>query len=983
MAKKSNVVKELRDFGNVSTAPRHFDQIRGYDKLEADLLRHLRRANRKSLVLVGESGVGKSSVLEALFRDLVRKKNGDWIILETSTAQILSGTRYIGEWETRLTNLAGLATVDNRVIVYFTDVQNLHGAGRSANDNGNMADALSPYLERGEVIVVGECTSEAFRKGVESVPSIHKHITAFNLHPTSGEETNQLVRYAFDDLNRAFEEETGSELLLPEVTLNSIEQYSGIYFPGTAQPGAAIQLLQQIVEKRRDQIDEESAKLTSGTKTKIEVTTSPRSLGQKDIIAALHLLSGLPLDLLDDTVPLSLKKVREYFDARVIGQDEAVSKVVDVVTMIKAGLADPGKPVSVMLFAGPTGVGKTELAKALAEFLFGSPERMIRCDMSEYKDFNAFEKLIGRPGVSGKDDAAPSLATRVRQKPFSVVLLDEVEKAHTNVFDVLLQAFDDGRLSDSGGNTTNLTQTIIILTSNLGSDLAAPQPLGFDQKGFDRGEAVQKALRSFFRPEFLNRLDHVVRFRSLERDHMRTLARRELGRALLRGGLIRRELRVDADPSVIDLLVKHGYSELYGARPLRRAVEEHAVLPVARRVVGLGDSGRGSLLHLVVKNGRVNVVAVEDRQTRAAERITRGIEVVDPVGGKKSRVSAVEVKRELEDLAVLLFKLQEKCEASQLDQRKTELLERSVAIDFWDDTKAARETLGEIYRIERLSEAVMKTLQRHDRLAQKFEAVRKAADVDALRQLILDLHAVEHFAELVRYGLECGDREDRRDAFVVVRLVDDSAESDLVARLAGSYLQWAQRKGYGVRIVHEEAVAGSSKLTRETVVEITGPAVYGVLRAEQGQHEFVFGKTARLARRNRFVSVRVLGTPAAELEGVNMQVRTKAARGKALVADRIRSRVSASDRVSGKSVAIISPLPTDQAEEAAEDLLAAEIERSFDPAVDAGRVVRKYQMTPSASIKDGRAPKISINARDFWRGEIDELLRAGIKDRMS
>ncbi len=979
MAKKSNILKELRDFGNVSTAPRHFDEVRGYDKLQGDLLRHLKRANRKSFVLVGDSGVGKSSVLEALFRDLVRKKNGDWIILETSTAQMLSGTRYIGEWETRLTNLAELATVDKKVIIYFTDVQNLHGAGRSANDNGNMADALSPYLERGEVIVVGECTAEAFRKGVESVPSIHKHITAFNLHPTSGEETNRLVRYAFADLNRAFEAETGSALLLPDVTLSSIEQYSGIYFPGTAQPGAAIQLLQQIVEKRRDEFDEAQ----SQPKSKAKISTSSLSLGQKDIIIALHRLSGLPLDLLDDSVPLSLKAVREYFDARVIGQDEAVSKVIDVVTMIKAGLADPGKPVSVMLFAGPTGVGKTELAKALAEFLFGSPDRMIRCDMSEYKDFNAFEKLIGRPGANGKDDAAPSLATRVRQKPFSVVLLDEVEKAHTNVFDVLLQAFDDGRLSDSGGNTSNLTQTIIILTSNLGSDLATPQPLGFDRKGFDRGEAVQKALRGFFRPEFLNRLDHVVRFRSLERDHMRTLARRELGRALLRGGLIRRELRVDVDPSVIDLLVKHGYSELYGARPLRRAVEEHAVLPVARRIVGLGDKGRGSLLRLVVKNGGVSVVVVEDRQTRVAERITRGIEVVDPVGGTKKRVSAAEVKRELEDLAVLLFKLQEKCEASQLDQRKTELLERSVAIDFWDDTKAARETLGEIYRIERLSEAVMKTLQRHDRLAQKFEAVRKAGDVDALRHLILDLHAVEHFAELVRYGLECGDREDRRDAFVVVRLVDDSAESDLVAKLASSYLQWAQRKGYGVRVVHEEAVTGSAKLTREAVIEITGPAVYGVLRAEEGQHEFVFGKTARLARRNRFVSVRVLGTPAAELEVVNMQVRAKAARGKAVVADRIRARVSANDRVSGKSVAIISPLPADQAEEAAEDLLAAEIERSFDTDADAGLIVRKYQMTPSASIKDVRAPKIAVNARDFWRGEIDELLRAGIKWRMA
>ena len=982
MGKKSDRNKKLRGFGKVSTKPRHFVPVRGYENLVGDLWRHLKRGHAKSFVLVGESGVGKSSVLKALFRGLVDKDGGGWTVVETSTSQVLRGTRYLGEWETRLTNLAELAEADEKVLLYVTDVQNLHGAGRGSNDNGNMADALAPYLERGKVILVGECTPEAFRKGIENVPSIHNSLTAFNLLPTRGEDTVELVRYAFDDLRKQVEEETARTLELPEVTLAAIEQFGGIYFPGTAQPGASIQLLQQIVEKRRDELDRESDSEPSPL-----ASSAPIELDHRDIISALHRLSGLPMDLLDDSIPLSEKAVREFFDARVIGQDEAVAKVIDVVTLIKAGLADPGKPVSVMLFAGPTGVGKTELAKALAEFLFGSQDRMIRCDMSEYKDFNSFEKLIGRPGSGDKGSSgSPSLATRVRQKPFSVVLLDEIEKSHPNVFDVLLQAFDDGRLSDPGGNTTNLTQTIIIMTSNLGSDLAAPQPLGFDRKGADQSETVQKALREFFRPEFLNRLDHVVRFRALQRDHMRTLARRELGRALLRGGLLRRELRVDPDPAVIDLLVKKGYSELYGARPLRRAVEEYGVLPVAHRIVRLGDKGRGALLRLLVKNGKVVVVAVEDRQTRAAERITRGVEVVDPVDGAKKKVSAAAVRRELDQLAESLLKLQEECIVARLDERKSELLERSGAIDFWDEPRAARDTLSEIYRIERLMEAVTKTLERHDGLARKFDIVKRAADAKALSQLVLDLRAVEHFAELVRYGLKCGDREDRRDALVAIRLVDDNAEADLVAKLAGSYLQWAQRKGYGVRVIHEEAVAGSgvgskSKLTREVVLEIAGPAVYGVLRAEEGSHEFVFGKTARLPRRNRFVSVRVLGTPAAEPEAVDMRVRAKASRGAANVADRIRARVAADDRVSGKSVAIVSPLPVDQAEEAAEELLAAEIERATAQGSEAESVVRKYELTPTLTIRDRREPKINIKPREFWRGEIDELLRAGIGQR--
>ncbi|MCL4157933.1 UNVERIFIED_CONTAM: hypothetical protein GTU68_009451, partial [Idotea baltica] len=317
-------------------------------------------------------------------------------------------------------------------------------------------------------------------------------------------------------------------------------------------------LLRKIVELRISDLKD----IDSGGSFAIE---------QGDIVRALHRISGLPLHLLDDNIPLDLKETRQFFESRVVGQNEALKTVVDLITLIKAGLTDPGKPTGIMMFAGPTGVGKTELAKALAEFLFGSADRMIRCDMSEYKEYNSFEKFVGR---SDREADPSSLVSQVRRQPFSIILLDEVEKANSNIFDILLQAFDDGRLTDPSGNTTDLTQTIIIMTSNLGSDLSRPKPVGFDSDAPDSSELVWKALQQFFRPEFLNRIDHIIRFQPLQRDHIRTLAKRELGKALLRNGLIRRELRVSVEPAVHDLLALRGYDEKFGARPLRRQVEK-------------------------------------------------------------------------------------------------------------------------------------------------------------------------------------------------------------------------------------------------------------------------------------------------------------------------------------------------------------------------------------------------------------------------
>jgi len=948
----------LEGYGTVRTKVEEFPEIRGYEDRVTKLKSHFYKAERRSFVLLGKSGAGKTAVLHSLFRELVQD---GWRILETSSSEMTRGAVYVGEWETRLINLMEVGAASKRVILYVTDLHNLKGTGTSRKSDANMADAITRFLERGDVVVIGECTPDAYRRGVDPHPGLKRTLTPFQLEPAKPEDVRKLIHHAFEAMQTRTMEEMGCHLELSATTVSSLEQLGGIYFSGTVQPGASIDLLRNVVELRLEALK----------KTDSRGTTVP--LEQADIVAALHRISGLPLYLLDDNIPLDLKETRKFFESRVVGQDEALTTLIDLITLIKAGLSDPGKPSGILLFAGPTGVGKTEVAKALAEFLFGSADRMIRCDMSEYKDYHSYEKFIGR---SEKENDTGSLVSQVRRQPFSIILLDEVEKANPNIFDILLQALDDGRLTDPNGNTTDLTQTIIIMTSNLGSDLSRPMPVGFDREAPDSGELVEAALRQYFRPEFLNRIDHIIRFRPLQRAHIRTLAKRELGKALLRNGLMRRELRVSVEPAVHDLLALKGYDEKYGARPLRRQVEKLAVLPVAREIIGLSGKNRGSLIQLDVVDDTIKVTLLEDRQTRTAQKMINGISVVDPVDGSKSRVAVSQIAEDLAAFAATIASLRSQYEEEELDVRKTRLVEESSRADFWDDQDSARQTLGEIYRRERLSGAIREAERSHETLAGIGEHLSRQPEEGRLRKLALDLAAARNHANLVVYALKCREAEDRRDAFIAIRLVDESSTLDPVFQLAESYRQWAERKDYSFRIVHEEEV--SPNCLKEVVIELGGPAAFGIFKFEEGEHEFVEDRKDRTPGKNCFVSVRVLGiTPAKEK--FEPETKVSALNRPSRFGGKIRSSLASTDPESGRSIVIESTLKGEELIESGAGLLKAEIDSSkAAPDRESEGIIRRYVMSPVAEIKDRRVPSVSIQPRDFWRGELDELLQAGV-----
>lgn len=583
-------------------------------------------ARKAPTLLVGPSGVGKTTLLRRAVADLLEAdgwsthQNLDRVhhVWQLSGRRIIAGMSYLGQWEQRCVELLE-ETYGKRVVLWIEDLPAWGRIGESRDSDRSLATFFRGPIARGELSVIASCTAEQYQQLQADAAALANAFTTIHVEPTDSATTLRMLIHEARAIELA-----GGCVFRPRI-YRSIYELSGSLDSGSAFPGKALELVRALAARHRRKstlfdallLDEgwPGAPGQPGAQTLSKPGLRARRvhIGTPELITMLSERTGMPELLLAPERPLDADEVAASFTTQIMGQAEAVAVVRDLVVRIKAGLCDPGRPYGVFLFTGPTGTGKTEMAKALAEYLFGDESRLLRYDMSEYNVPGAAARLIG-----DRFQPQGQLTSRVRAQPFCVVLLDEVEKADPSVLNLMLQLFDDGRLSDAAGELANFRHSVVIMTSNLGAGQGSP--VGF---GGGDGKAVlrdiARAVREFFPPELFNRIDRVVQFHPLDRSAAEAIARKELDRLLTRRGLRERNVFVHTTKAVLETVVREGFNDRDGARSLKRWLEDNiGSLLVETLTASRGATMRLLWLYVRQSDGRL---AVHDEALREAEPI--------------------------------------------------------------------------------------------------------------------------------------------------------------------------------------------------------------------------------------------------------------------------------------------------------------------------------------------------------------------------
>ena len=611
-------LSELSKFGtnlNKLAVEGRLDPVIGRKKEIDRVIQILSRRTKNNPVLIGEPGVGKSAVIEGLAQAIVRGNVpeilADKIVFSLDLAGMLAGARYRGDFEERLKNAINVIKQNGNVILFIDEIHTIVGAGSTGEGNMDAANILKPMLSRGELQTIGATTIDEYRKYIEKDAALERRFQPIMVDAPSTDETIEILK----GLRDKYESHHG--VSIPDDAIVSAVTLSDRYIMDRFLPDKAIDIIDEacsrvrldsynspfeakqkeaelnalIAQKneavRREDYDrakkfnEEIEKVNKELE-KIRATASKNSVNREklkitpdDVAKIVSNWTGVPVVKLTETEAQKLLDLEAVLHQRVIGQTDAVRAVSNAIRRARAGLKDPNRPVGSFIFVGPTGVGKTELSKALAEAVFGNEESIIRVDMSEYMEKHSVSKMVGAPpGYVGFDEAG-QLTEKVRRKPYSVVLFDEIEKAHPDVFNIMLQILDDGRLTDSKGRVVSFKNCIIIMTSNVGATESANRStLGFTASStaeYDNMcDRYMEALRGKFRPEFLNRIDDIIVFHKLTKVETAKIA--ELLLASLKKRLKIVGAGLDIKESAMDLIIEKGYDDNYGARPLKRVI---------------------------------------------------------------------------------------------------------------------------------------------------------------------------------------------------------------------------------------------------------------------------------------------------------------------------------------------------------------------------------------------------------------------------
>jgi ATP-dependent Clp protease ATP-binding subunit ClpC len=601
------------------------------------IMQILSRRTKNNPVLLGEPGVGKTAIVEGLASritngevpELLRNKQ----IYTLDLAALVAGSKYRGEFEERLKKVMKEITQRGDIILFIDELHNLVGAG-AAEGAIDAASILKPALARGEIQTIGATTLDEYRKYLERDSALERRFQQIKVDQPSTADTVAILeglRERYEDHHRVqitdealraaaeLADRYISDRFLPDKAIDLIDEAaSRMRIRSMSQPPVYRELEQDIEETRRAKeaaIEAQEFEKAANLRDKErQLTNRKRELedewaageggerpviGEEEIADIVSMWTGIPVFKLTEAETKKLLRMEEELHKRVIGQDVAIEAVSKAIRRSRAGIKDPKRPAGSFIFLGPSGVGKTELARTLAEFLFGDEDTMVRIDMSEYMEKHAVSRLVGSPpGYVGYDEGG-QLTEAVRRKPYSVLLLDEIEKAHPDVFNILLQILEDGRLTDAQGRTVDFRNTIVIMTSNIGAkDIARNVSFGFgtsDETGTSYEEMkdrIMGELKKVFRPEFLNRIDEVMVFHKLTREEIKEIV--DLLIARVRVQVAEHELQLDLTEEAKDLLAEKGWDPAMGARPLRRAIQRYIEDPLADEVLRQGDMTPGT-----------------------------------------------------------------------------------------------------------------------------------------------------------------------------------------------------------------------------------------------------------------------------------------------------------------------------------------------------------------------------------------------------
>lgn len=619
--KATNDTPVLDNFGidmTKAAAEGKMDPVVGREREIERLAQILSRRKKNNPVLIGEPGVGKSAIVEGLALRIIQKKVSrilfDKRVVMLDMASVVAGTKYRGQFEERIRSIINELQKNPNVILFIDEIHTIVGAGAAAGSM-DAANMLKPALARGEIQCIGATTLDEYRKSIEKDGALERRFQKVVVEPTTPEETLQIlhnikekyeehhnVSYT-DDALEACVKLTGRYITdrnFPDKAIDALDEAgSRVHLTNITVP-KEIEEQEKEIELARNQkteaVKSQNFELAAGYRDRekelvaqldkmkedweARLKDDRQRVGEEEIANVVSMMSGIPVQRMAQAEGLKLVGMKEELQARVIAQDQAVEKLVKAIMRSRVGLKDPNRPIGTFMFLGSTGVGKTHLAKQLAKYMFGSTDALIRVDMSEYMEKYTVSRMIGAaPGYVGYEEGG-QLTEKVRRKPYSIVLLDEIEKAHPDVFNILLQVLDEGRLTDNYGRTVDFKNTVIIMTSNIGTRQLKEFGRGvgfgaqnrFDDKEYSRS-VIQKALNKTFAPEFLNRLDEIITFDQLSLDAIARIVNIELQELLKRVETIGYKLVVDND--AIHFLASKGYDVQFGARPLKRAIQNY------------------------------------------------------------------------------------------------------------------------------------------------------------------------------------------------------------------------------------------------------------------------------------------------------------------------------------------------------------------------------------------------------------------------